>query len=526
MLFNNQETTRALTIIQRGAEQWTAEELEVVLRLARARRPATLTTNSLATEKRYEGDQAELVKAALTQRYPRTNLDTMPISPVNWLKSIARNDAGVYAAKASRWLEDDAGERIPKDDPRSLLWKKCLRRGLVNTAMREVERRMLLPPGCTIGGIDYDVLKKRLVFLHIFPHDVELLCHTDAPTDWNAAYVFMVRKATPDATSTSDWWQVWSRVPPDRLDGEWGPWSFTLMAANGKHKSLPVPWKGKVLPYFVAQIGTPRGYALVNRDADLHLNVDDLNARRSNEGFVEGLQGHDEKWTDSFKEAHEIKGGPDAMHQVLPGQQVGILSPNPKLTDMREGREQSLRELAQSRGNVPTAYQTKVPTVPPSGVALRIGNLSHDQHVDELAEVMQFIEEEVVLPIALDVLVAFDPEGEQLAGCAARMAPRKMMTLEEPNQRQQRMERAADRGWQTEAQAAARSELYDDEDEAEEGLAEIEATAGAGGDNGGDNGGGPPPPPPPGGGNANGGLTGSKDPLKSGGGSGGADGGG
>jgi hypothetical protein len=485
-LFTPTEHVTAIRIIRDGARRWTAQQLNETLELARKRKPAGLDATSMGTQRRYRGNQRRIVETALGREFPETK--NMPIAAINWMRLLARLDAGVYVVPSDRWLDAADGKRLPEDDDAAKLWAWALKKSRLHVQMAELERRALLPPGCHFAQVVWvkppgDPIGYPRIDLY-WPHDVLVLCHKDAPTTWAYRYVVALRQASPDPATQGDWWRVWSREPAEDLDGEqeWGPWKSVLVSTEGDQmgrSAEPVPYDGTILPVFMVQLTDAEGSVFSNEDTDLLDVVDDLNKRRSNESFVIGLQGHDQMWQSGTSETGAKKGGPDAILQVPPGERMEVLSFNPALAEMRESRKQAMRELAISRANSPDAYATE-PGPPLSAASKRISNIAHDTKIAEQATVMQAIEEDDEGPLAIlaDVVRTYHPEGERLLeGKTPRMMPRKPPVVEDQAQRQQRLGDAVDRGWIDDARAAFEAELYATPELAQKAIDGIKAAA-------------------------------------------------
>lgn len=477
MLFDDIETKKAINAIRSGSQKWTKKEIGDLLSVAKKRKEYGFDAASMGAQVRYKGRQQSVIKEALKKVFPES-FETFPIAGINWLKLFARLDAGVYVVPPDRFLEDEKGERLPVKHEASRLWAWALRKSRLHVQMAEAERHALVTPGCCIGLVVWRPTPGGVggcPEIEIYwPHDVEVLCHWAAPTSWAHRYVVCIRQAAPETTSGADWYLVWSRVPPEQIDGEWGDWESVLVSTNGDVAALPEKYQGQLCPTFLVQLTDPGGHPFTFEDTDLLDATDDLNVRKANESYVINMQGHDQIWTDDQREAATLKVGPDTILPVTPDATMGMLSPNPKLNEMRLSREQALRELATSRGNSPHAYVTKAGGPPQSGVAMRIENIAHDTRVAEQAVLMQIIEEEEVLPIMKDVVMAHHPDGKRLLQrMTPRMTPRKLPTFEDPNQKQERLGKAVDRGWITDARAAADLELYPDAEVAKSAIDQI-----------------------------------------------------
>lgn len=482
MLFEPVEQAKASEIIRAGARGWTKAEVNETLRLGRRRKPVHLDATSMGTQRRYSGNQRGIVAAALRAEFPNTQ--HMPVAAINWMRLLARLDAGVYVVPSDRWLEREGGARLGEDDDATKLWAWALRKSRLHVQMAEIERRTLLPPGCHFGHVVWvrppgDPIGYPRIDLY-WPHDVVVLCHQEAPTTWAYRYVVALRQASPDTDTAGEWWRIYSREPPPSLDGEWGPWLEVFASTEGDQMgeaAKPTPVDGNILPVFLASLTDAEGSVFTFEDSDLLDVVDDLNKRRSNESFVIGLQGHDQLWTNGMTEAELVKGGPDTVMKTTPQATIGVLSFNPALAEMRESRKHAMRELAISRANSPDAYATE-PGPPLSAASKRISNIAHDTKIAEQATLMQAIEEDSEGPLAIlaDVLRTHHPDGDRLlVGVTPRMAPRKLPVVEDQAQRQQRLGEAVDRRWIDDPRAAFEAEFYPTPELAAKEIARIKA---------------------------------------------------
>lgn len=471
MTYQPQDTQKAIKAIKVGEskEGWGRASFITVLDVAKARKEKRFNEVSIGAQLRYTGRQRAIIDEALKTQFPGTvdeknNTTLMPIAGINIAKMLARLDAGVLVSPPDLFLEDKEGKRRADDDEAAKLWAWGLRKSRFHVKMAEAERRALITPGCSIGVATYrfgpnDKIGKPHIDLY-FPHDVEVLCHWQAPTSWEHRFVVAIRQAPPDMASKGEWYLVFYRMPPDDLDGDWGKWRQVLISTEGEVAGPPEDVRGELCPVFLVQLSDPEGHAFVLEDPDLLDVIDDLQVRRSNLMYVANLQGHDLLWTNDAGEAKNMHSGPDAVLAVENGATVGLLSPNPKIPALLSSIEQAFRELAISRGNTPHAYVQKASGNPPTGIAMKIENMVHDTRVAEQASIIQAIVEDEVLPILLDVMAAHHPKRGLLKGLVPRMVPRMQGALEDPSQKQQRLLQAVDKKLIRRERAAADLDYY------------------------------------------------------------------
>lgn len=487
MLWHDDETARILAIIRAGARTWTRKELNAILEAGAKRKPVGLDAHSRALQLRYSGNQRAAVAAALARRFPE-KAGEMPVAPINWAAFFAASDAGTYTQQPERWLSDADSEKLEDGDQRADDFAWAVGAADLASTMPDAERRVQLLPVVVYVGYDKqsdDDDGRPTVSLY-WPHDVVVLTHPSKPTDFASAYVIALRQASPSAVSGEQWWWVWSREYEDHDDGtprSFGPWSHVRVSTGGEQQgasAAPVVYEGQRLPILLLQIGKPEGSWLVDKDRDIVNIVDELNVSRSNEQYVMDLQGHTQGiYAGNMIESSSLAIGPDKFVRIGPNETITTVDFNPKLSDMREGRKLSLRELAVSRRNSPDAYATE-PGPPLSGVSRKIANAPHEAKVDEQRHSFVQFEEQQLLPVLIDVVDTFSPRTIG-ADVVPHMTPRKPPEFEDAEARQRRSQEALDAGWISPARAAVEAGWYGSVEEAfEAGLSkELSAKAAA-----------------------------------------------
>lgn len=481
MLWERAESNKLVAAIRTMAQAATSKELDAVVEIGKLRKPHGFDEHVIGLARRYDGDQASILKGVLEDRYPNTHA-AMPCAPLPWLEFIATQDAGVYEEQPERALyaDGDDGDKLPPDDDRQKRFARLCERADLPVQMPELERRVLIPcPQLVhVGWVKASRDDPgRPVLSMYWPSDVIVINHWSAPADptLDLALVVAVRQASPDVVSGGDWWWVWSRDHEDVYEGDrfiepgFKAWSHVFISRDGKQRSTTAKaqdYEGKLLPFFLAQVGVPRGSPFVDRHRDIKHSVDELNVMAANEQHTVDMQAHGQAWTDSQDEKDGFVIGPDRAMRVRPGSNVGVLNFDPKLEDMRESRKLRARELASARGNSPDAYTTE-PGPPQSGVSREIQNRPHESKLNTLRHVFQSVENRKLLPILLDVAETFDaPENRIGAGVRAQMNPRRPRKIEDPEMRQRRMLEARDASWISDARAATESDLYPSVDDA------------------------------------------------------------
>jgi hypothetical protein len=467
------ETEKLRQILEAGARAFTADELAAMREMGARHKPVAYDEWASGLRLRYEGKQANLVREALARRYPKT-AKHMPVNPINWLRFFASQDAGVYDEQPERYLVT-GDDRLDEEDARHEELRWLTDAADLEGVCPELETRALAALTIFVA-IDWDRVADIPKLRPYWPADVVCICHPSAPDDFDRCVVFGHKIAGPAGVSEGEdeWFRVFSRSWTDGPDGlpTFGKWRVHVMSKNGNSYFGPEDAATEVegrLPVCILQVGMPDGSVFVDADRDLVDTVDGLNCERSNLQYISDLQGHTPVWyAGTYLESDAIEWGPDTLTKVGPQESLQTLALSPAFEELRESRKLATRELASSRGNSPDAY-TVEPGAPLSGISRRVQNLAHERRLKRLSHIFKRFEEQQLLPLLMDAHDLYSARPVKFgAEVEARMTPPSVVTYEEPQAIMQRMGDAADRGWLTEAQAAARSlpEVYPTVDDA------------------------------------------------------------
>lgn len=399
-----------IATIKRDAGVWDDAMLREVLKAGRRQRPADYDGTVKGIAVRYAGDQQAVVRQALRRAYPQTG-DKLPVDPVNWARFFARQDSGVYQEPAQRVLVDEAGEPLDEDDPRAVAFAAALDQMGVDVLMPEAERRANTGARAVVVLVGVRKIgdKTKLAAHLYWSHDVVTVTHESAPDDPDAVYVVAIRQAGPSDASPV-WW-VWTREPAVDDEGalSFGPWSHRRVSEDGKVATPSMEYDG-LLPVAFLRTESPTGGMWPEPDRDVSINVDHLNVARSNRQHVIDMQAHAQMvYSGNQRETNQLVVGPDGVVQVGQGESVQYLVPGADHAAIEASATRDLQELGVSRGNSPDAYAVE-PGAPQSGVSRMIANAPHDQRIAEARPIYQRFEEQVLLPIVLDVIARYVPE--------------------------------------------------------------------------------------------------------------------
>jgi hypothetical protein len=414
MLNVNSASDAIVTQIRDQAGAWTPDQLTALLDAGRRQRAADYDRVVKGIAVRYSGDQIGVVRDALKAAYPKTHQSLRP-DPVNWLRFFARQDSGVYAEPAQRYLEDESGEPLDVADVRAVEFAEAIRTMGLDVLMPEAERR------CAAGARAVAVVcgwqrvgsdDEGHAVAHLYwGHDVVTIVHPSAPDSHDAVLFVALRQASPSGSTSPLWW-CWSRpVVEDELGAivSFGPWSHRRVSEDGKVATASEAYEGRLPVAFLRTEAASSGL-WPDPDRDVSVNVDALNVARSNRQHVIDMQAH-ATWVYSgtVRETSELVGGPGVVLQIGSGETLQAQTAGADHAAIEASATRDLQELGVSRGNSPDAYAVE-PGAAQSGVSRMIANAPHDQRIAEMRPVFVDFEERQLLPIVVDVLQLFDPD--------------------------------------------------------------------------------------------------------------------
>ena len=512
MLFQRSESEQAvLRALERDSKRLTGAMLLDLLRAGVSSwKPLEYDAHQLTLRLRYEGRALAIHRAARKARYPSTSV-RMPDAQFNWASLVSTVDAAVYDYAPERWLEDAKGERIADDDERARRFADLIRDAQLAVKLPELERRAMLSRTMLaqvtwLGAFDESNPRagKPSVEMH-WPNDVFVIPHHTRPTELATAVALISRRAGPAGFAATSgeaegylrdvgngvqmdartWWQVWTRPVEENEDGSikrFGPWSVehatlggqSYLAFGSNDATYPLPH----LPWAIYRVGMPQGGPFIDEDRDFPSILDALNVNWSNLIFVADMQGHDQVVVagNTVNEA-VVTTGPDVPVQLGPGQTASLLSPNPKLQDMRAINGELMRTLAVTRRQSADAYAT-TPGPPLTGVSRRIANEPQEKARRERSHFAVDFEEHQLLPILIEVAGYWGDYGiadhEGRTDLKPRMSPATPPQFEDPEVTQRRAIEAADAGWIEEERGAVEAGWYKSIDEAQDAMAKLE----------------------------------------------------
>jgi hypothetical protein len=448
VLFQNEETTRLLSLVAEGAKQWTRAELDFVKTYGQRQKPPTLDDVSILVADLYSGNQEKHLAQAIRKRF-KNGADSMSGVVLNRMRHVASSDSGVYRQPPDRVLID-AATKQPVTGPLADAFAALVKKSEINSIAPEVERRAVVAQtifvrvqwSSSVSGND-----GRIKFDAFWPHDVNIVCHSSDPSNFSLCFILLARVASPDG---NEWYSLWTRTPVENEFGEllsFSPWRVHSLNEKGEYtippddpRTLYVDAAGNPLPlpWSVVQIGLAEGSVFVRPDNDLPKYLLDLNVDATAERLKHDILAHTPLvYAGTSLQNKSIPWGAGELVKLLDGETLTPLALDAHLADSRDMRTQLERDLAKVRGNNPNAYAA--PTgAPESGIARLIAQAPHEAILDENSLKYQAWEENQIWPIALTVHDAFSglpPFGDVAVAVAMKRPP----PIEEPAAKQSRV---------------------------------------------------------------------------------------
>ncbi len=460
-------------LIATGAERATADILRRVKDAATNFRPDGY--GDLTTQRRhyYEGKQLKYLRAHLAKLYPNTSHRITPVV-LNYIKLIAEQDSDAYREPPTREVLDDNGEAVETD------WlAPLLKQARIDRVMPEAERRNKISRTTFIRVSDSRVEGRTRLDL-FWPNDVWVLPNPEAPSSIEHAFAVVLKVAGPGG-SDDEWFEFWWRVY-DAQTAAYGGWKVERVSREGERapaifdaSGAPTQdWPGSRLPIVAIHEGIPDGPYL-DDDNDLVCSQDTINESWTEIQHMIRTQAHALIWHSGINSDRSVVGGPGSKLAIGPGEQIGVINPNPQIAQVMESAAQYTRALAVTRRQSPDAYSTDQAVL--TGISRQIANIPHEEARAESIARYKDAEEHDLLPVLIEVASIFGrTEAPEMVG-GFRVSFHGTDRYEDPTARQNRALQALDRKIISKAQAMAETEFWDSEEEAQEWLDEQEAPA-------------------------------------------------
>lgn len=428
----------------------TLSQVDEIRRAARKSKPGTQYDADSAEKAAYYHRRAHLYTLAeLQRRYPNS-ASRMPQVSVDMMRHIAVTDAVVYDECAERWITYDgvrAGEtpKIEGDeglteevDPlteRDERFAEMLRAARVDFLMREAERRVLTTKTLFVR-LGWDEVRQALdgigrpTLTLYWPHEVDVLCHPDAPADMRAAIAIIAQRAGDqqkegkasgaEMLGTSGVVELWTRAYSQDVETgkvSFGEWHAEIIDAKG---STPMYGDGVYpltdAPWLVMHDGIADRSIFADDDTDILTVARAINVTWSATLYHHEMSGFAQAYatgTESM-DGKPMVTAPGAVWHLPEGATVGQLPTGFNLDGVKM-LEGLVGTVATTREQSPSAYSADPSSVAESGVARKIRNIPQERAARERRENWRDFEEHTLLPALTAVWDYWDPEGRLIA---------------------------------------------------------------------------------------------------------------
>lgn len=455
-------------------------EVEYLLDEARKWRP---TVGNVAFDQHhvqrrllYEGKGQSIIDSELARRYPSTWRKMSRLN-LNVTKLAADLDATTYDRKAERWVSL-AGERlVPSEgvddegntlapNPRAVAFDALVEDVDLHSLQLEAERRSNVAHTLFMRH-SWDHLEGRAQIDPYWPSDVFAVPSTTRPSSLAHHPAILARINGPGGVADDEtWFEVWRRQTEVQADGSIAFGAVRRDVATVKRGGVTSERRAGRLPWSVWHNGRPDlPYMDVDRDlVEAHTS---LSVGWTNLMFILDMQAHDELVYTRRKGKTRgglLVGGPGAVWDIEDGEKLESISRNPKVRELLDTLDSYLRVHAKTRRQNEDAY-TKDASAPLTGVSRKVKNATSDKAARERAHFARLHEEQQMLSLLVEQHDLYSGNAPINRDGALRfhMAPAPDEEFEDPRARDERLDKAVDRGELAPARAAVLKGLYPDE---------------------------------------------------------------
>lgn len=400
----------------------------------------------------YEGDALPHFIKYLHKVHPRAMKmgDIHPVV-VNYVKTLAENDADIY--RAGQPL------RTGEDDQQTQRLSQLAKAAALDVILPDAEVKTYVARQMFLRCIRNPKTGKINITQH-WPHDVWVIEDPAAPTELDEAAAVMIR-ISPEI------YELWMA---EEINGKraWIAQQINLDKNNPTMVDfLEAPYYGR-LP-ICSMHAAPLDSSPYLTDEKDFIELANNHMLAWTETFhLVAMQGHSPVYVTTSSDTISIESGPGGVTQLGPEDQMSALQVNPQIDQARELLADFTSAIARSRGQSSRAYSTKSQPLN-SGVALRVENKIVEEKRPQRTALMAQFEREYLLPIIDEVERLMDSQKgvkvqPQVAlGEISVTFPQKP-SIEDPIQKQNRLQHAQQMKWISKARAAVEAGFYPNEE--------------------------------------------------------------
>lgn len=404
-------------------------------------RPAGFEVSRRRRRAHYSGEATYYIEKRLEQFFPNT-WKNIPVYPYRFAYLSAATVASFYDEQPVRTLVDGVtGEVLEPEHAMSEAFRELIEQSRAAVKLPEADRRAVWmgdsvvavrarPMRNTVSGEIEQVVRLEL-------HEADaawVLPDARSPTDLQMARGFCLRvRVTDEDGRATTGYELWTRE-------EGGPWLHSIERLDGDPLTEVEPYGGQLLPFIMLHAEDPDGLPYVERGDDDVTVVEMLNVDMADEAYIAHMQGHTEKvYRGTRKTSTEMVGGPGAILQIDPAEQLDALDYNPKLEALRTAALQRQKTWALTNRINLDAFSIDA-QVPESGVARTVKNEPQDKMRRERDALLVEMEEGALWPVAADVWNTFVDPARAITGVRFQVQGRRRPAYEDPEAKQRRLE--------------------------------------------------------------------------------------
>lgn len=452
MLFDN-ITRLAMTAIGAGAAEFAQQKVESIKTRANQWRPTNIATDGYLRRQYYKGKHKEHFMQWVAKVYPEAaaNNEIHPVT-VNFLRTWCEHDADVYRAGQPKRTTDSGDNEDAEKRMAALAKAARLDVRLPDTEVKSHAGRQMFVKVMRNPKTD------KLDVTRHWPDLTWVAADDAAPVDINESHAVMFKLR-------EGLYEVWE---PRIVDDKRG-WMMLHARTEGPNagveEKLVKPYFGR-LPIAVMYTDDPDESIYLDDDSDLVENANNYMLGLTDSFHIARSQAHNPLYTTGAEEV-KANGGPGGITELPQGATMGAVQLDAQIDQVRALMNDYAAVVALSRNQPQRSYTTN-PEPLNSALALRADNEIAEQKRPTRVALMAMFDRDL-MRILDEVDRLMPPQkgtrvpGKPLPDDIVSVFPR-APTVEDPQQKQVRLEHAQGQGWISKERAATEAGYYPSEE--------------------------------------------------------------
>jgi len=448
MLFQ-EITDRILRALRSGAAGNASSIVEDVK--AASRRPREITD---LPRDYFEGRHLGHFKAFLGTHYKRAmrKNEILPVAPA-LVRTWCETESDIY--------RNGQPHRKAQNDAATARIEALCRQAETESALPEAEVRAVAGRQMFLR-VGRNPLTDRVEITRHWPDAVWVVANGAAPTSLEHAHAVMIQRGP-------ELYEIWRKVP--------GGWSAEQIDHNADNPTIKPVFEADAvyagrLPIVALRTGLLEGSPYLCDNADM-IDVANVHMLLWTEAtHVARHQAHNPIIYSGNDDDITPEAGPGGITRISGNATMTALQVNPQIDQLRELTNDFGGAIARSRGQSPRANSVNPPPLN-SGVALRVDNQIAEEKRPQRVSLFRRFERLELLPVLDEVERLQAPQdptnripAADIDWDAVRVTFPRAPTIEDPAQRNLRLEHAQTTGWISPARAATEAGYYENIEEA------------------------------------------------------------